>query len=654
MNLWALLTINLVLFTITCAMDSTFSFSSEKELLSKCIESNLLKSKNLYEEIGIAKDMADMIANRFSEKSMDKKDLYIKVNSLFYQLRTNRIHHPFRNDQLFSTGLQKVVKKSLEDCAGDLNLITAEVFEGVSSENVDEPLTGQVDSWIIASQDIASYSECVENYLLNTNHCYKKNEVAKNIAQLFGKRFSKAFLNKEQFFKAVSDLYSKLRFKRIFQQISGEVSLKNLEVTVKKALDYCFDDIRIVTDVPTFETELPEMSDVLDYILVNWPFQLNHMIRTRSGRALLRSYANNAQIVLERALQILNDIGGFRILLREAWLNRAQNFYDGNDIQLPYIPHRYTLNHPRPYMVGDLDIFSTRAAMNFSNRNPPLPRWYLYNILNIHSTDRTGSGEYDIFVEYQRNNLRSAEYYFENQINQFYRILFFFRELSIRGISTDHDDHYNETLAYELIPEDIQDIFDDNTYREYLLNRRRNETSIENVDNIFRQNLANTARVREEDLVVVWANTPSTSDIQFRSTTSRSSTMTSISTTVKYSSTTSKSRKRSNKEDSFVNQNDENLIKHARTSFSGSYFDNDSENININTENMKFKKLCLEKQYNHCVTDPTFNDAINFCFAESMLTQHFKANYLNYGYILHNIKFFLPSQALVLEALEVN
>lgn len=116
--------------------------------------------------------------------------------------------------------------------------------------------------------------------------------------------------------------------------------------------------------------------------------------------------------------------------------------------------------------------------------------------------------------------MTSAEYYFENQVNQFYRIIFFFIELRARGISTDKDDIYEGPLPYNVVPKEVQAIiYDNDVYRDYLLSERKMIEILitTETENIFIQNLVETARVYEEDLLMSW-NTAPISGIQFRDT----------------------------------------------------------------------------------------------------------------------------------------
>lgn len=172
---------------------------------------------------------------------------------------------------------------------------------------------------------------------------------------------------------------------------------------------------------------------------------------------------------------------------------------------------------------------------NLSRYNSLATSTEINRILNIHQADRPGFfGEFDIFTEYEINNMTSAAYYFESHNVQFYRILFFFRELRLLGMSTDEQD-VDGTLPTNLVPRRIQEIiYDDNSYSRYLLEERFIlEMVVGDVRNVVRQNLAVTARPYEEDMVLLFSPA-STSGIArgTSTTTTTTSTTTLPSTTI--------------------------------------------------------------------------------------------------------------------------
>lgn len=301
-------------------------------------------------------------------------------------------------------------------------------------------------------------------------------------------------------------------------------------------------------------------------------------------------------------------------------MRRAKEFFDGNNLQSPYILHRYNLNVPRPHMEGDIGTYLNRRIENFDHRNPFVSSWYLDEILHIHKADRPGyENEFDIYNYYRNHNMTRAEYYFECQINQFYRIIFFFMELSARGISNDNKDMYEGPIPYNVIPEKIQAIiYDDDVYRDYLISEREMiEFLMPGTENVFMQNLVRTAQVYEEDLIMLRKNTPSTKGEQYRSTTPSYKISTSVQT-----STTSKAYKRSNKGSVWMNQNGKHFGKRSKLTFADCTYES-SKQI-FNSENIK--KLT-----------ETRNKVFDFCYLTNR-RYHWTAESVNstyyFGYIL--------------------
>lgn len=224
------------------------------------------------------------------------------------------------------------------------------------------------------------------------------------------------------------------------------------------------------------------------------------------------------------------------------------------------------------YNFCEQSDFVNRSTENFDNRNPPVTLFEIYRILNIHDADRPGYvGEFDLFTQYSNIGMTNAEYYLENQINIFYRIVLFFSELNAYGVLSDEDDIYEGPLPYEVIPQKIQEIiYDDDVYREYLLNERSIfELTMDETQNEIIQNLIKTTRVYEEDLIMLKLNNPSTSGEQFKMTTTERTTS---------SSTQNQSSKR--KGSVFVNEHGKRFAKRPSSTFTDNFCGTVSKNSN--------------------------------------------------------------------------
>lgn len=325
------------------------------------------------------------------------------------------------NSEKFLKRLRKMIEEAVINCADDLNY-SSTIAKFEESAFIDVP---KEDELIFDKNETMMY-ECIKNYLLNTE-MNLESKITEVIAQRGARKFFKRAVTKRNFVEKIRTSHNDVQTKFSFLRSDDEF-WKNLRVVVEEAVKYCADDIKIADQsLPKFQDEPPEIAKVLDYILVNWPLNLYNIGQSRDGRSLLRKYANDPQAVLECALNENEDVDSYRLLLRIYWMVRAQRLFDTNDIQRPYIGHYYTMNK-RLHITEDKEIFLSRSAHNFSIRNPPVQPSDLDKILNIHTpfSPRLEEGETDFVVDYKTKGMSSAEYYFEDHIDNFYRILFFF------------------------------------------------------------------------------------------------------------------------------------------------------------------------------------------------------------------------------------
>lgn len=405
------------------------------------------------------------------------------------------------------------------------------------------------DGILYFNGDIEEFSKCIEHHeLFKVDRYYGETGIEKAVADHAKSRFSDATISIDSLKILIMLLIEDLKDGE-FNHLHDKLPWMHLQTVTEQIIMNCVNtsrgyepSSRLSNDIvnrrepPQFDGESLLLSELLNYVLVDWPFNLQHMISTQEGRALLRRYAEDAETILGLVLNYLPDHTLLRTMLRRLWIRRAEQYFDGRDIRLPYIRHFYTMDLNVPHTYNDADILSYRSSQSFSERNPMASRSHLNRLLNIHSTDRRGHGEYDVFSRYQRNNMSTAENYMEIHWDQFYRIIFFFQELRFAGISSDVLDTYNGTIPYSVVSEEKQAIvYNDNAYRDYLLNRRREELR-NGIMNPIRRNMARSARVCEESLVALVNSraassiTISTSTVSFEiTTTSRT-----ISTTPKY------------------------------------------------------------------------------------------------------------------------
>lgn len=60
-------------------------------------------------------------------------------------------------------------------------------------------VTGQDDKWFVFSNDQASLSKCIEDYILNTDSSFKQEGIAKVVSDLVAKKFFKKSLTGKDF-----------------------------------------------------------------------------------------------------------------------------------------------------------------------------------------------------------------------------------------------------------------------------------------------------------------------------------------------------------------------------------------------------------------------------------------------------------------------
>lgn len=481
------------------------------------------------------------------------------------------------------------------------------------------------------SKDVTELSKCIENQKIDA-------AIANPAAGIFSGSFNKT---REHISNEVTKMMiMKLLSKELEWLSKNPESWKEKHDQIEQAIVNCadsrensdasgnvihFDKLNRV-QLPRFTGEADIFGAVLNYVLVDWLDPLENMIRTRNGRALLRRFANGALFMLGCTLDhntpILID--HFRVVLRVIWMRRAQIYFDGRNL-VSYIPHRFTADYITPYTYGEvMSMISNRRDQNFALRNPRVEKIFSDRILNIHASDRPGNGENDIFAEYEKCGMTSAEYYLECHVIQFYRVLFFVQELELRGIWFDEDDKYEGPLPYDFMPKEIQEIiYNDDGYRDFLLKRRRLETYLGNINNKLIQNLGKTARVREEDMIELFNSHLINNMVSSNTTTSTTTVPTTLLPQVK----------RTKKGSVCFNDKGKHFTKRRKT-FPNSCCNSDGENSKTAVE---LTKSCLKKQFNYNVSD-TKDSVFSACSliheTQELLEPNTSDEY--FGYILEH------------------
>lgn len=479
--------------------------------------------------------------------------------------------------------------------------------------------------------------ECIED---QDFFKYKGNAIMTDIADLAAKSLSGRTFSTDEIIDQV-----KIFVRSLGNQVDHDIRTDilfwiNLEDELLKAVTNCSDDSIIEYNiipydrvdpqpVPTFENESPIMALLLNHILVNWTIPPGDMIRTQHGRAILRSYANNAQMLLECALSYYeNDFEAFRRDLRQMWFQRAQLYFDGRSFQYSYINHYYDPHQESINTFSNIHRFSLRSGYSFEIRNPEVPPFIYNDILYRHAEDVQGIREFDIYSRYARYGMTSEEYHIETHIDMFYRILLFFAELRAVGVRSNEDDTFEGTLPTIIMPTRLQEILtSDRVYRKYLLKRKSIEVSMGDSNNPIIENIARYARVREEyffwifnphflGIFLIW---PKETEI---------STTTTSTTTLRTTSTTSE-YEGSKKGSVCINKSG----KHFRSKQPGTspYSRRENSHYKSNTKNgKKFSSSCSKRYiYNEISSKDTIFDT---CSSQSQMKNETE----NYGYFLHS------------------
>lgn len=213
--------------------------------------------------------------------------------------------------------------------------------------------------------------------------------IVKTMAYLSAKRFSGKFTDPESLKLSVTLLIYDSEDAREFQL--SEVLRSKLQTAMEKVLVDC-------SVGNYFPNERPSYGNVLNFILVDWPTPLEDMIRTRNGRSLLGTFANDAIMAIDCAMSnIINVEWSLRGLTRLYWIRRALKYFDAHDTESPYPRHRYTQEEGLT-----VDSFHNRRDKSFDDRNPPASPKDTDRILNIRAA--VGSGEcsgVDHFAKYE-------------------------------------------------------------------------------------------------------------------------------------------------------------------------------------------------------------------------------------------------------------
>lgn len=188
-------------------------------------------------------------------------------------------------------------------------------------------VTANQDAWGLFhfSQSQKDLSKCVrEHELLKSLEIQDPLdiEVVELIADLVAERFYGKTVSSEDlnYAHSLTDAFRQRHFPQV--RADNQIPWEQLERNLKKALIDCSDSVSNSSefiDLPYFIQEQEDFGQLLDFVLVNWPYFRDQMIINRIRRSLLRKYAHEAENIFRRAYSSTSSRGhNFYTRLKES------------------------------------------------------------------------------------------------------------------------------------------------------------------------------------------------------------------------------------------------------------------------------------------------------------------------------------------------
>lgn len=232
---------------------------------------------------------------------------------------------------------------------------------------------------------------------------------------------------------------------------------------IKKALLKCSDthDYQVIdrnndefTPLPYFAHEPQELSRLLNFILVRWPTKIffEHYLETPLTGVELRRFSEDALNVIESTFGSRCDYN----MLREMWNFRALLFFDYRDPQVAYIHHGYSSNFSAPYSIDKQQPFVDRVDTSFEDRMKKLTPDDVNSTLgNIRRPLKSSPADDDkhsfckdrVHDNYVSCEMTQSDRYFEVQLYNFWKTIFFYLELEDHKLLIDGDHYHFEHLV---------------------------------------------------------------------------------------------------------------------------------------------------------------------------------------------------------------
>lgn len=195
--------------------------------------------------------------------------------------------------------------------------------------------------------------------------------LVKNIVETVAQRFAGSKDNKIMDFDLFLNPYVEELSQKYVSKSGIQIPWTAFKTAVKQALMVCSESYSNSShlknsdksndqlnrlDLPRFFGKPAIHGLLLDYILVNWTNPLRNMIKTQSGRALLKLYVDEAVIIFERSYLDSRENNGdcdLHCSIGRLWNRRSIQYFDARDPENPYVDHIYTMDYPVPHTSGD-------------------------------------------------------------------------------------------------------------------------------------------------------------------------------------------------------------------------------------------------------------------------------------------------------------
>lgn len=239
-------------------------------------------------------------------------------------------------------------------------------------------MTGQSDEWgfIHFSRNKDELEDCIgENCdILDFLRDHVQDHDLKIIDDLISDTisfFKKNSMTQQEYLNNIHGIINDFRG-RALNQIPWQQLEENLKRVVLKCADKVTGRDRFVRP-PHFEHEIqPRFSQLLDYVLVDWPYPQEHFMYKRDQSSLFRRYVKDVLNILQYLYPSKQDWNYFYASLMIRLNRRATLFFDSRRGEQRYIRHSYSLDHPTPFADYNPGV-RNRTREYFEIRNSHAP-----------------------------------------------------------------------------------------------------------------------------------------------------------------------------------------------------------------------------------------------------------------------------------------